>query len=242
MVSIMLRSLAIFVALAACACGESFVAESPASEAQTEAAKTEPLPVAPASDEPAASPETNASPAIPALAECIAETGAKQADVDPEDDPEVPFAKAAGQKLVVFFQNSNASARYFDMVKTGATTWSKSPCVDLQVVDKCPENSNCVTVRARKASEDDDDTDGEFEGDDHKGVRRGGTLTVFTKLMDQETDNGALATIVHEMGHAIGLVHRLDENDLMNADTDDETNPMPDAVDFSNLVVIYGTR
>lgn len=58
--------------------------------------------------------------------------------------------------------------------------------------------------------------------------------------MDQAADNGALATVVHEMGHAIGLDHRLAPTDVMNSVTDDATNPTPDAVDFSNLVASYG--
>jgi hypothetical protein len=37
-------------------------------------------------------------------------------------------------------------------------------------------------------------------------------------------------------------VHRLDEDDVMNAETDDDTNPNPDSVDFDNLLAIYGTR
>ena len=71
-------------------------------------------------------------------------------------------------------------------------------------------------------------------------MRRSNTITLYTALLDDASDNGALATIVHEMGHALGLVHRLDRDSVMNAETDDDTDPTPDAVDFANLAVIYG--
>jgi predicted Zn-dependent protease len=67
-------------------------------------------------------------------------------------------------------------------------------------------------------------------------------ITFYTALLDKESNNGALATVVHEMGHALGLVHRKDPRDVMNAHTNNDTNPIPDAVDFSNLIVIYGSK
>ena len=104
---------------------------------------------------------------------------------------------------------------------------------------------SAAAVRSQKASPDDDDTDGEFEApddEDRTHVRKSGTLTVYTDEIDHESDNGALATIVHELGHAYGLSHRKNPDDLMNEDTDDDTDPEPDAVDFHNLLVIYGTK
>jgi hypothetical protein len=92
---------------------------------------------------------------------------------------------------------------------------------------------------ARERGED-DDTDGESDSDDRGGVRRSNTITLYTALLDEESDEGALATIVHEMGHTFGLVHRLDPDSVMNAETDDSTDPVPDAIDFANLVVVYG--
>ena len=107
------------------------------------------------------------------------------------------------------------------------------------VVDAFPPESNCTTVVARERGRD-GDTDGESEGDDRGGVRRSNTITLYTGLLDDASDNGALATIVHEMGHALGLVHRNDPGSVMNAATDDSTDPVPDEIDFANLVVIYG--
>jgi hypothetical protein len=43
------------------------------------------------------------------------------------------------------------------------------------------------------------------------------------------------------MGHALGLDHRLERSDVMNSVTGDNTNPLPDAVDFANLAAVYGS-
>jgi predicted Zn-dependent protease len=64
---------------------------------------------------------------------------------------------------------------------------------------------------------------------------------LYTRELDKESDNGALVTIVHEIGHALGLTHRTNKNDVMNANTSDSTNVNPDNLDFANLLAIYGT-
>jgi predicted Zn-dependent protease len=80
-----------------------------------------------------------------------------------------------------------------------------------------------------------------FSGTDEENYRTGGTIKLYTRELDKESDNGALATIVHEMGHALGLTHRTNKNDVMNANISDSTNANPDNLDFANLLAIYGT-
>ena len=165
--------------------------------------------------------------------------GAEQQDVDPDDSPEAPWPHVPGERVVVHFATGGLPARYAGLVDQAAGIWARSPCVEAVVVDACPPESNCSTVVARERGGT-DDTDGESESDDRGGVRRSNTITLYTGLLDDASDNGALATIVHEMGHALGLVHRNDPDSVMNAATDDSTDPVPDEIDFANLVVIYG--
>ncbi|MPV87878.1 matrixin family metalloprotease [Georgenia ruanii] len=163
---------------------------------------------------------------------------ATQTDVDPKDSPEKPWRREGDAKVRVVFETHALSDRYRQMVTRAADIWSASPCIAAVAADRCAEGDNCVRVVEQKA--DGRSTDGEFKGKDGKKYRHGGKITLYTALLDRNTDQGALATVVHEMGHALGLVHRLDTASVMNSHTDQHTNPIPDATDFANLAVIYG--
>lgn len=169
---------------------------------------------------------------------CRTPAGASELDTDPDDSPETPWPKPAGGKLLVSFETAGLSERYAGMVDEAARIWSGSPCVNAAAVDECRPDANCVTVQEEFSGGR--STDGEFTGHNTDGVREGGRIVLYTRLLDQASDNGALATMVHEMGHAFGLVHRQDRSDVMNASTDDRTDPTPDNTDFYNLAVIYG--
>jgi len=174
-----------------------------------------------------------------AAGSCQAAPGATLRDIDEDDDPEHAWAHVPGQKVTVYFQTRGLPPRYVTLVERAADIWSRGGCISAVGVDTCPAGANCTTVVSRERSRD-KNTDGESTGTDRSGVRVANKITYFTGLLDRSSDNGALATVVHEMGHALGLVHRLDKNDVMNADTNDRTDPVPDEIDFANLVVIYG--
>lgn len=161
-------------------------------------------------------------------------------DRDPRDSPEQPWPRPDSGPLTVYFVTSDLSSRYSRLVHDAADIWSRSSSVTAIAAPSCPPEAHCVRIVEKKRSHAQRHTDGEFAGDDHHGVRRGGRITLYTHPLDRSTDNGALATIVHEMGHALGLVHRIDEHDVMNSHTNDHTNPVPDAIDFANLEALYG--
>ena len=171
--------------------------------------------------------------------DCVAEPGALQRDVDPDDSPEVAWRHAAGDEVTVYFTTADLPSRYAGMVATGARLWSESPCIEALAVARCPNGTNCTTVRTA-ARGDDRDTDGETSSVDREGVRVTSRITLYTGLLDASSDNGALATVVHEMGHALGLVHREQTGTVMNARTNNDTDPVPDETDFANLRAIYG--
>jgi hypothetical protein len=161
-------------------------------------------------------------------------------DTDPKDSPEKPWPRPASGRLTVHFVPADASTRYARLLEEAAAIWSRGSSVTAVASSSPPAGAHHVRVVEKKRHHRHRKTDGEFSGDDHHGVRRGGTITLYTHLLDRATDNGALATIVHEMGHAFGLVHRRNKHDVMHADTDDDTDPVPDEVDFANLETLYG--
>lgn len=197
---------------------------------------------------------TDAGPAEPtssesATNECIAPPGAKQTDLDPRDSAEVPFGQQVpGEPITVHFQNLNLAPELWVLVEEAARVWARSPCVDTETEGVCPSRTGCIVVRAHPQQEllrlepdgEWGDTDGTFTGRDRRDVRLGGRISLNLDQFDEMTSNGRLATITHEIGHALGLVHRRDRKDLMHAVTGDRTDPIPDATDFRNLLVIYG--
>lgn len=172
--------------------------------------------------------------------ECALLRAGGQQDMDPEDSPEKPWPHADGVEVTVYFETTGLSVRYQKLVQDATSIWSASPCIEALAVEECKDGGNCVSVEER-VSPNNRGTDGEFRGQDRGSDRSGGTITLYTKPLDRSSDNGALATIVHEMGHALGLVHRTNRDSVMNASTNDQTNPVPDAIDFTNLAVIYGS-
>jgi len=173
---------------------------------------------------------------------CVAPKDAKQQDIDPKDSAEKPWRRLRDHKVTVYLENQGVSSRYWNGVQAAAGIWSRSPCVRVLAVPTCPSNSNCVQVKQQALARRQPGTDGEFSGTDEENYRTGGTIKLYTRELDKESDNGALATIVHEMGHALGLTHRTNKNDVMNANTSDSTNANPDNLDFANLLAIYGTQ
>jgi hypothetical protein len=187
-------------------------------------------------------PTDTADPAAPVgPAGCVWQGDVDQQDASSRDSPEKPWQRSPGNEVTVNFETVGLSDRYADLTRKATEIWSKSPCIDAVAVNTCPPATNCIAIHEKFASKD-RGTDGEFKGSDRGTYRKGGTITLYTGLLDRASDNGALATIVHEMGHALGLVHRKDKNSVMNSSTNDNTNPIPDDIDFANLLAIYGTQ
>lgn len=197
-----------------------------------------PPPAAPTTTAPTpAQPPTSTPPAPP----CVAPPGGRQRDVDPDDPPDVLWPRPRGGELVVAFAIGGLPRRYANAVVLGARLWSRSPCVEAVAVARCPPRGYCSTVATRRSGGG-RDVDGASESEERDGVRVGNAITLYTGLLDTSSDNGVLGTTVHEMGHALGLRHRLDPRSIMNATTGDRTDPRPDAVDLANLAALYAPR
>lgn len=184
----------------------------------------------------ATSPTTPTAPGSPATSTssadaCIAPAGAALEDQDP-DDHQVPWKRNGDRKVVVTFETRNLPAEWVGEMQKGAAAWNRSACLETKLVEACVSNTNCVTVTVA-----DGDEDGNFDAVESDGFTTGGHIDLLSTLTGGERTN----VTVHEMGHAVGLAHRLTEGVLMNGDTYDDVYD-PDQVDFQNLLVIYGSQ
>jgi Matrixin len=180
---------------------------------------------------------------------CVAPAKTSRQDVDPRDSGGLSFRKTGSGPVIVYFENVNLSARQWNELQQAAQIWSRSPCIKAIAVTQCPPSSNCVHVGQYHSGEGpaggalDRDTDGVFLGEESDGYTTGGVIAFNLDLINEEATQESLAISVHEMGHALGIPHRNNQTDVMNAGTDDNaslTSPIPDKVDFDNLRVLYG--
>lgn len=160
-------------------------------------------------------------------------------DQDPSDS-QSPWRRTGGQRVVVNLETHAVTDPTYrdDMVK-GVTAWSGSPCVVPQLVDTCAPNTNCVHVVLKATGPAGDD--GNFNDITSGGYTIGGTIEYYTGVLAKEGPGAQLNVVTHEMGHALGLRHRLTKHVLMNGDTYPDVF-LPDATDLHNLLVEYANQ
>src|SRR5829696_4684227 len=106
---------------------------------------------------------------------------------------------------------------------------------ETKIVQTCQPNRNCVTVGV--APESIVDGDGNFDAVESRGFTVGGHIDYSSSLSGGAKTN----VVIHEMGHAVGLAHRMTEDVLMNEDTYDDVFD-PDPIDHQNLLILYGNQ
>jgi Matrixin len=165
---------------------------------------------------------------------CDAPAGAALQDQDPSDH-QVPWKRNGAARVVITFETKNVTPDWVGEMQKGVTAWNRSKCLNIKLVQTCQPNSNCVTVSV--APEDVVDGDGNFDAVESGGFTVGGHIGYSSSLTGGAKTNVA----IHEMGHAVGLAHRMTEDVLMNGDTYDDVFD-PDPIDYQNLLVLYGNQ
>lgn len=156
-------------------------------------------------------------------------------DADPSDEQK-PWKRTPGQQKTTIYEVAQKVTPEFKTdMQYGATQWSKSPCLDVKVVDSCPAGGNCYMWSAPDAACGDDGNTNAVENGNF--TVSGGTVCVITGKTAPENKN----ITVHEMGHTVGLVHRLTPHVLMNTETYADVFD-PDATDFKNILFLYGSQ
>jgi hypothetical protein len=161
---------------------------------------------------------------------CVAPAGAVLQDQDSSDE-QVPWERNGPGKVVITFETKDVPADWVAELQKGVAAWNRSPCLDTKLVETCLPDTNCVTVTVGDGA----GSDGNFDAVESGGFTTAGHIDLLSTLTDGERTN----VTIHEMGHAVGLAHRLTEGVLMNGDTYDDVFD-PDEIDFQNLLVSYG--
>jgi len=171
------------------------------------------------------------SPAPSPLADaCVAPARAVLQDQD-SSDHQVPWKRNGADKVIITFETKNMPADWVAELEKGVAAWNRSACLDTKLVETCQPNTNCVTVTVGDGA----GSDGNFDAVESGGFTTAGHIDLLSTLAGGERTN----VTIHEMGHAVGLAHRLTERVLMNGDTYDDVFD-PDEIDFQNLLVSYG--
>lgn len=154
-----------------------------------------------------------------------------------ERDHQVPWKRNGAEKVPIYVESGDVTPEYREYLDQGAAVWNRSPCLDVNVVDRCPDGVNCVTVSLTRG----DDADGHFDAVERGDFTVGGHIDLFYEELDRSGDGAKLNVTIHEMGHAVGLRHRETERVLMNGDTYTDIFD-PDETDYYNLLVLYGNQ
>ena len=164
------------------------------------------------------------------------EDGGELRDQD-MDDHQVPWERNGADRVPIYFESGTVTEEYRGYLDQGAVAWNRSPCLDVQIVDTCPEAANCVTVSLTQG----DDADGNFDAVEERDFTVGGHIDLYVEELDRRGDGAKLNVTIHEMGHAVGLRHRETQRVLMNGDTYTDIFD-PDETDLYNLQVLYGNQ
>jgi len=190
----------------------------------------------PSTDE-GAGAETEPEPEPEPISGCTPpEDGDELRDQDMSDH-QVPWERKGADKVAIYLESGDVTDEYRSYLDEGAAAWNRSPCLDVRIVDACPEEGNCVTVSLTPG----DDADGNFDSIEDGSFTIGGHIDLFHEELDKLGDGAKLNVTIHEMGHAVGLRHRETERVLMNGDTYTDIFD-PDETDFYNLRLLYGTQ
>lgn len=172
-----------------------------------------------------------------ARAECVAPEGLELQDQDYDDD-QLPWQRVDGAEVVIYFETKDVTDEaYLDDLAKGVEAWDSSPCIQPKLIENCPDEGNCVTI---SLDEGDSEDDGNFDSIEEGDFTTGGHISYYVDNLSEEGPVATLNVVIHEMGHAVGLRHRLTEDILMHGDTNDTTEP--DEIDYENLLVLYGNQ
>lgn len=162
----------------------------------------------------------------------------KLQDQDPEDKL-YPWKRNGAKQVTISFTTNKATPEYKAYIEFAAKTWSKSQCVNVKAVSACPAKGYCVPISFKKSGGD--GVEGDYSEKHSGGYMKSGRIEYYTSELKKDTVPERKSTVLHEMGHAIGLAHRKTDKVVMTGEGNDGIIT-PDDKDWQNLRVIYGKQ
>lgn len=195
--------------------------------------QTQPSAAQPSVTQPSGAPSTIPQPSGSTAGACVAPPGMTALLDQDLSDSQLPWKRNGAAKVVINFSTEGVPADWVTEMQKGAAAWNRSACLDVRLVSTCQGNTNCIPVVVG----DGGGADGNFNSVESGGFTTGGDIELLSTLTGGERTN----VTIHEMGHAVGLRHRLTERVLMNGDTYPDVFD-PDETDFQNLLFLYGSQ
>ncbi|MBL8158997.1 matrixin family metalloprotease [Candidatus Saccharibacteria bacterium] len=153
----------------------------------------------------------------------------------------IGWQRGSSGKADIPFSTAGLDAAWAKRVQQAVGIWNVSPCLNTTATTApCNDERGCVRVFA--SQECSGDTLGTADWSVSNQFISGGRLELCTAAHEGFGENEALATVVHEMGHNLGLSHRETPGLMMSATGNGDTDPKPDETDLHNILVIYGNQ
>lgn len=184
---------------------------------------------------PTAQPPAPGAPDVSGCAQPAGMNGLK--DQDPSDSQN-PWKREKGKKTLIkvdysaVYDPSLPAAKagnkeWYDYGVHAIEFWNQSPCLNLVMAPgTCPKGGGNLCVKVDVVSKGDD---GNFDEVTKGGFNTGGHITLLASLKGKKIDLGApidrrpcserLNVSIHELGHAVGLLHVKTPKVIMDPET-----------------------
>lgn len=174
---------------------------------------------------------------VAAASQCLAPDGLSLQDLDSDDETGPPWPKPVDE-LIISYDVAALPEEYVNYARESAAIWTESPCVDARVVDNCADVPICVPMTVN--DEDVGSKAGTATYRINDGERIAASIVLYTNTLDRGGSELRRGTVIHEMGHTLGLGHRATAGKLLYFRTTPSSEQLPDATDYNNLLVLYG--
>lgn len=173
---------------------------------------------------------------------CETSSNATLQDQEAAGSPIYSWTHPTGGKAVIYYDTSALNAEYTSYIGNAMTSWNSSACVDLRATTSCPAGSSCIPLTLGSSSASSSSTLGTTSISYSGSTITRGSIIFYTTPLSSLTSTQRQGTVTHEVGHSLGLKHRATRYKLLYNTNETQRLTVPDVIDFSNVLTLYGAR